>query len=119
MKFEKSSEEAIHSFLDLTRDLEGVERRKMFGYQVCFIAGNMFVGLFGDSFFLRLSDGDRAEFLKNADVGLLEPVLGRPMREYVVASKAMVSDRALMLKWIAKSETYARALPPKPKKKNA
>jgi TfoX/Sxy family transcriptional regulator of competence genes len=40
--------------------------RPMFGNLAAFVNGNMCAGVFGESIFLRLSEDDRTELLKNA-----------------------------------------------------
>ena len=51
----------------------------MFGYPAYFINGNMFAGIHGEKLFLRLSDADMADIMKNCkDVNAFEPMLGAP-----------------------------------------
>ena len=56
----------------------------MFGNISAFVNGNMFFGLFGDDIFLRLSIQDQQELLKNKGASFLEPMKGRPMKDYVI-----------------------------------
>jgi len=48
----------------------------------------MFMGLHEDSIILRLAAEDRDEFLSRYDSGLVEPMPGRPMKEYVIVPPA-------------------------------
>jgi TfoX/Sxy family transcriptional regulator of competence genes len=92
--------------------------RKMFGYPTYFINGNMFVGVFGDKLFLRLSDFDiKLMSETHKEVIPFEPMKGRPMRGYVFLPKNFYSDDALFDKWLKKSVEYVSSLPPKQKKK--
>ena len=45
--------------------------KKMLGYPTYFINGNMFVGVHGEKLFLRLSDTDIADIMKNCAVLML------------------------------------------------
>jgi TfoX/Sxy family transcriptional regulator of competence genes len=104
----------------ITEKMKGVkcDYRKMFGYPAYFINGNMFVGVFGDRLFLRLSDGDIARLAEaREDVSVFEPVKGRPMKGYVFLPKSVYSDSALFEEWLHKSIEYVSSLPPKQKQK--
>jgi TfoX/Sxy family transcriptional regulator of competence genes len=115
MKFEKADPEAVSMFDAIAPGAEvGVEKRKMFGYPCRFLNGNMFMGLHNNNMILRLSEKDRATFLK---VGgkVFEPVPGRVMREYMVVPNEMIKLRDVKV-WIEKSLAFASSLPPKKKK---
>jgi TfoX/Sxy family transcriptional regulator of competence genes len=71
MKFEKSSDDMARLFSDLLRRLKDIEQRKAFGHHTCFISGNMFIGLNGNSFFLRLDEDGRSDFQKISQARLL------------------------------------------------
>jgi TfoX/Sxy family transcriptional regulator of competence genes len=92
------------------------ETRPMFGYPAGFLNGNMFMGLWQDSMVLRLGDEARKKFLALEDTRPFEP-MGRPMREYVVVSPALIADDKGLRAWIAKSLAFAETLPPKKKSK--
>ena len=89
------------------------ETRKMFGYPAAFINRNMFMGLFQDQMMLRLSDSDRAQFMKSDGAKVFEPMPGRPMREYVTIPPSVLNNRAKLASWISKSLKYAESLPTK------
>jgi TfoX/Sxy family transcriptional regulator of competence genes len=92
--------------------------KKMFGYPAYFVNGNMFAGIHGDKLFLRLSDSDIANILKDCkDVSAFEPMPGRAMKGYVVLPKPVYSDGKLFAEWLDKSLNYASSLPPKNEKK--
>ncbi len=96
--------------------MEGVEclKRPMFGYPAFFINGNMFSGLFQDSFFLRLSVDQKAALGKQyGELPLLEPMPGRPMKDYVVLPEKLFRDAKRLRAVIAKAAEWARSLPAK------
>jgi TfoX/Sxy family transcriptional regulator of competence genes len=111
MKWIKASEKIIETFEKIIPDLPGVEKRKMFGYPVTFINGNMFMGVHGNSIILRLSDNDRKEFLKLKSAKQFEPMPGRPMKEYVVIPEWMFDDKFIINSWTEKSFEYVSGLP--------
>jgi TfoX/Sxy family transcriptional regulator of competence genes len=117
MKWIKASEEIIELFDKIIPDLPGVEKRKMFGYPVTFINGNMFMGIHGNSVILRLPDNKRAEFLKLQSAIQFEPMPGRFMKEYVVIPEWMLDDQLILNHWIEKSFEYTSSLPIKLKDK--
>ena len=117
MKWIKASEKIIETFEKIIPDLPGVEKRKMFGYPVTFINGNMFMGVHGNSIILRLSDNDRKEFLKLKSAKQFEPMPGRPMKEYVVIPEWMFDDKFIINSWTEKSFEYVSGLPLKLKGK--
>ena len=90
--------------------------RPMFGNFSAFVNGNMFFGVFGDNLFLRLSEEDRAEILKNKGAALLEPMKGRPMKDYVVVPRVWRDDPQTLQFWVSRSLDWSGSLPPKKKK---
>ena len=116
MKWIRSSQGLVDIFEHLVPDARGVEKRKMFGYPCSFVNGNMFMGLYQENMFLRLSDKGRAAFLKLENARLFEPMPGRPMKQYVVVPQQMLSSKILLKKWIRKSLEYASELQPKVRK---
>ena len=115
-KFAPAPEALKARFAELTADLPGCEPRKMFGYPCAFVNGQMFVGVFADRLMMRLSESDRATFLKLKDAKQFEPMPGRPMKEYVEVPKGLMESTTDLKKWLKKSLAYAQTLPPKVKK---
>ncbi|HEY6106710.1 MAG TPA: TfoX/Sxy family protein [Anaeromyxobacteraceae bacterium] len=115
MRFEKPSPRMVTLFDGL---IEGrpLQRRPMFGMPCAFAGGQMCVGLFADSLFLRLSEADREVFAA-AGGRPFEPFPGRTMREYMVFPPAMLGDRRALRAWLDRSQGYAGSLPPKAGKK--
>jgi TfoX/Sxy family transcriptional regulator of competence genes len=89
----------------------------MFGNISAFVNGNMFFGLFGDDLFLRLSGEDRSELLKSKGASVLEPMKGKPMKDYVVIPKTWRERPETVRAWISKSLGWSSKLPPKKTKK--
>jgi TfoX/Sxy family transcriptional regulator of competence genes len=110
----KPSEAAKDRFHALVPDDPTVTTRPMFGNLAAFAGDQMFFGLFGDALFVRLGDDERAALMAEG-ASQLEPMPGRPMREYVVLPPAMVDDEQQARAWIQRSLTYAAGLPPKKK----
>ena len=70
-------------------------RRKMFGADVWFVSGNMFMGVFGDGLFLRLSDEDGLAIKKEIPgAGVFSPTESMVMREYVSIPGSSFDDPA-------------------------
>jgi TfoX/Sxy family transcriptional regulator of competence genes len=90
----------------------GVEVKPMFGNLGAFVAGNMFMGLFGADVGLKLDDAGRSE-LTRAGGGPFGPA-ERPMGGYV-SLPASFSD-ADAATWVARALAYVSTLPPKKKK---
>ncbi|MHB1347889.1 MAG: TfoX/Sxy family protein [Candidatus Humimicrobiaceae bacterium] len=117
MKWIKASEKTLESFDKIIPNFPGLEKRKMFGYPVTFINGNMFMGVHGDSVILRLPENHRTEFLELESAKQFEPMPGRLMKEYVVIPDWMFDDKPVLSSWIDRSFEYTSALPLKLKLK--
>lgn len=115
-KFTPAPEALKMRFAEIIARFPEAEPRKMFGYPCAFVNGQMFVGTFADSLMLRLSENDRAKFLKLPDAKQFEPMPGRPMKEYVQVPGVILDSDKELNKWLTKSLAYAAALPPKVKK---
>jgi TfoX/Sxy family transcriptional regulator of competence genes len=115
-KFKPASQATRTRFAEMIKPFPDAEQRQMFGYPCAFVNGQMFLGVFGDSFMLRLSPVDRATFLELPNARLFEPMSGRPMREYVQLTPEVLDSARGTKKWVGKGIAYARTLPPKKKK---
>jgi TfoX/Sxy family transcriptional regulator of competence genes len=107
----RSGESAREAFRALVPDDERVSVRPMFGSVAAFAGGQMFMGLFADELFFRLGEADRGVLLA-AGGGPLEPMPGRPMREYVTLTDWQARSDEVRT-WAARSLAYALSLPPK------
>jgi TfoX/Sxy family transcriptional regulator of competence genes len=116
MEWKKTPTELV-DFINEKMKNKNCYYKKMFGYPAYFVNGNMFAGIHGDKLFLRLSDSDIANIMKDCkDVSAFVPMPGRAMKGYVVLPKAIYSDDKLFADWLDKSIDYASSLPPKRKK---
>jgi TfoX/Sxy family transcriptional regulator of competence genes len=113
---EKSPAALVERFKEVVPNDPDIEHRRMFGYPACLINGNMFTGLFESSLFVRLGPEARDNLLQEPGAHLLEPMPGRPMKEYVVVPPAIVDDAERLSPWLKSAADYARSLPPKEKK---
>jgi len=112
-KFTPAPQEWIDAFdAALPKD---VERRKMFGYPAAFVNGNMAAGLHRADLVLKLDEKDRDALMKAGGQPFV--VMGRTMKEFVVAPLEFREKPAELKKWIARSVAFAASLPPKKKKK--
>lgn len=116
MKWEKMSQETAGRLATLVEPF-ACQKKPMFGHVAYFINGSMFTGVFASSIWLRLSEKDRAEFLKIPGAKPFEPMAGRPMKEYVVAPEPVLADRAAANEWLKRSYDYVAGLPEKKAKK--
>ena len=94
-------------------DDERVTVRPMFGSVAAFAGGQMFMCLFDNELYYRLGEADRQKLLA-AGGGPLEPMPGRPMKEYV-ALPDWRTRAAPSNEWGAKALAYALSLGPKKK----
>ncbi len=113
---EEKSKEFFRSILP---DDPRVTIRPMFGNISAFVNGNMFAGLFGNDIFVRLSDENRRELLKEKGASFLEPMKGRPMKEYVVIPKTWKNQPETVRLWLSRSLDWTSELSPKKTKKQS
>lgn len=111
--WEKSPPDLVDHFGALLSEFPEAERRKMFGYPAAFVHGNMFTGLHGSNWIVRLPDDAREELLTREGASVFSPMPGRPMAEYVVVPTALLADDAALRPWITRALRYALTLPPK------
>ena len=112
-KFTPAPQEWIDAFdAALPKD---VERRKMFGYPAAFVNGNMAAGLHRDDLVLKLDEKNRDALMHAGGKPFV--VMGRTMKEFVVAPQEMREKPAELKKWISRSVAFAASLPPKTKKR--
>jgi TfoX/Sxy family transcriptional regulator of competence genes len=116
MQMPKSPPELIAYFAEVLPNAPDVVPKKMFGYPSGFVNDNLFMGLHGDCFILRLGAADREELLQHEGAQPFEPMEGRPMKEYVVVPEAVRVSEAELKSWIDKALQFGRSLPPKVKK---
>ena len=79
----KPSEGAKAAFARVVPDAPGITIRPMFGQMSAFVNGNMFCGIFGEEFFVRLPEDEIAAVKKQGGHDF-EPVAGHKMGGYVM-----------------------------------
>jgi len=99
----RSDENSKEFFRSVLPDDPRITIRPMFGNISAFVNGNMFAGLFGNDLFVRLSDESRKELLEKKGASMLEPMKGRPMKEYILIPKAWRNQHETARLWVAKS----------------
>jgi TfoX/Sxy family transcriptional regulator of competence genes len=114
-KASKELGERLVPFLEKYR----CERRKMFGADVWFVNGNMFLGVFGDGMFIRLTDDDAMAIKKEIPgAGIFAPTESTVMREYVSIPMSAAGDLERIRSWVDRSYSLVASMPVKaPKKK--
>ena len=117
MKVPRPDKESVDLFRSLVPEDNRVTVRPMFGNISAFVNGNMFFGVFGNDLFLRLSSQDQVELLKNKRASMLEPMKGRPMKDYVVIPRTWRERPETVRSWVLKSLEWSVQLPPKKGKK--
>lgn len=116
-KMPRASKQSEALLRSLVPDSKDVTLRPMFGNLSAFVKGNMFVGVFGDDFLVRLKESDRAELLKVEGAAIFEPMKGRQMKEYVVVPRSWTREPGKIRPWVAKSLDWSSKLPAKKPKK--
>ena len=117
MNIPRADENSKEFFRSILPDAPGITIRPMFGNISAFVNGNMFAGLFGNDLFVRVSEESRKELLEKKEASLLEPMKGKPMKEYVVIPKAWRNQPEMVRLWVTRSLDWTSRLPPKKAKK--
>ncbi len=114
-KFTKPSPELVERFrIVLDRHAApDITRRQMFGYPCAWIGGNMVGGLFGDEFWVRVSEPDCDSLLTLPGAHPLEVMPGRAMGRSVVLPPELVANDAAVDAWVERAIAFTRTLPPK------
>ena len=119
MKWIKAPEE-LKTLIERLMQPIDCERRPMFGYPAYFIRKHLFAGLFQDKLFVRLSPAQLAELQEAIpDLRSLEPMPGRPMKDYTVIPAGLREDVGKMARLLDEAAEWCRSLPPKASKGKA
>ena len=111
-KSPKSDPGSQIAFRRLVPDDERVTTRPMFGSLAAFANGYMFMGLFGSELFVRLPEDQRATQTE-AGWSNLEPMPGKPMREYMVIPGDWRTQPENARAWGVRALEFVTSLPPK------
>lgn len=90
-----------------------ITMKPMFGLPCAWIAGNMLTGLFGEDWWMRLSEPDRDTFLTLPGAQPFQPMPGRNMGRYVVLPADIAAADAALDPWLARAIEFTRSMPPK------
>jgi hypothetical protein len=112
-KFEKSPPDLVDRFRRWAAEVPDAQPGQMFGYPNLFANGHLVTGLMGSDWMVRLPEERRAVLLAEPGAHVLEPMPGRPMKEYVVFPRAWIDSPERMQPWIDEALAYVRAMPPK------
>jgi len=118
MKMQRPDDEGRAFFRSVLPQDPRIKVRPMFGNDAAFVGGNMFTGLFGEQLFVRLSEQDQEELLKEKGASRFAPMKGRPMSGYIVVPPAWRGDPERTSAWVARSLAWASGLPIKASKKS-
>ena len=113
----KPSEGAKEAFARVVPDGPGITLRPMFGQMSGFVNGNMFCGIFGEEFMVRLPEDEIAKVKKQGGRDF-EPIAGHKMGGYVILPGDWRAKPPTAL--IRRALEYAGKMPakkPKAKKK--
>jgi TfoX/Sxy family transcriptional regulator of competence genes len=117
MNIPRPDENSKEFFRSILPDDPRITIRPMFGNISAFVNGNMFTGLFGNDLFVRLSEESRKQLLENSGASLLEPMKGKPMKEYIVIPRTWRNQHQTVRLWVTRSLDWTSRLPPKKTKK--
>lgn len=113
--FPKSSPQVLAAFENAIAGSSSLEVRKVFGYPCAFLNGHMTVGVHGNDLFVRLPETDQVRAFRQKGFRHLEPMPGRPMKDYVVLPASLLSSREKLRGWVEAAVRHTAALPPKKK----
>lgn len=113
MEIPRPSDEDKQRFRSLVPEGPTIEIKPMFGNLGAFVSGNMFMGLFGPSVGVKLSEADREELLAAEGAGPFGPP-ERPMSGYV-SLPSDLDDQAAS-EWAERALAHMAQAPPKQKK---
>jgi hypothetical protein len=95
-------------------DHPAAERRKMFGYPVCFVNGHYFIGLHQDAFVIRLPPEIRDRFPEFADARAFDPWgNGRGMKDWYEIPAPIAEDKDRLAALLDAAVQEVASLPPK------
>jgi TfoX/Sxy family transcriptional regulator of competence genes len=114
-KWQKPSEQTISVYQDVVSQLDGIEKRKMFGCPCAFVNGNMFFGVYQDQLFLRMDIEQREHLSQIIAINPFSP-MGKVMKAYISIPSEIVNEQKKLLTLVKNALINAQVLPPKYKK---
>lgn len=120
MAWKKSSEAVVARFVGALPGEALGGRRKMFGYEACFVNGSFWTGLYQDDVLLKLPDEVKAQLPELKTAKNFDPMGGRPMKAWwVLPARISKSAKALSALLATTYGPVSAAPAPKKKKKPA
>jgi len=116
MEILKPTDEDKHHFRAVVPDDPRAEVKAMFGNLAAFVNGNMFMGLFGSTLGVQLSESDAADLEAAGGRRDFGPE-GRPMKKYLRLPDGWADDHVSTKAWAEKALEHVGRFPPKEKKK--
>jgi TfoX/Sxy family transcriptional regulator of competence genes len=112
----KPTEQDKAAFRALVPDRPDVVIKPMFGNLGAYVNGNMFMGTFGGSIGVKLSEADRERLMAEDGAGPFGPP-ERPMGGYVTLPGAWAKRSKQAAEWADRSLAHVAALPQKAPRK--
>lgn len=93
-------------------EVEGCQKRKMFGGIVYLVGGNMAFGIWKDHLIVRCGPDRYRDCLRKKHTRVFD-ITGRAMTGWVMVAPEGLGEDDELLEWLALGEAFAAALPPK------
>ncbi len=90
-----------------------LREQKMFGGLAFLIAGNMAIGILGDTLMVRVGRDAYEDALTHRHTREMD-LTGRPMRGFVLVDAAGILTKAALELWVDRGLAFAESLPAKP-----
>lgn len=115
-KWQKPSEQTIAIYQNIVSQLDGVEKRTMFGCPCAFVNGYMFFGVYQNQLFLRMGDEQREQLNQIIPIKSFSP-MGKVMKAYIAIPVEISNDQEKLLNLVKNGLSIASELPLKKTKK--
>jgi TfoX/Sxy family transcriptional regulator of competence genes len=114
-KWQKPSEQTIALYQNIVSQLDGVEKRTMFGCPCAFVNGNMFFGVYQDQLFLRMGEEQREQLSQIFPIKSFSP-MGKVMKAYIAIPGVIMNEQVKLLTLVKNALVKAQMLPLKSRK---
>jgi TfoX/Sxy family transcriptional regulator of competence genes len=115
LKIPRADSRSESFFRSLVPKGANITTKLMFGNVAAFLNGNLFMGLYGNDFLLRLPEKEVLALIEGEGASRFEPVKGRVMKGYVLVPRSWWKEAGILQTWIKRSMELAGTLPPKRK----
>ena len=89
MAWKKSSPQSVERFVSALPEEAAGGRRKMFGYEACFVNGGFWTGMYQDDVVIKLPPEVKGQTKALAAAKPFDPMGGRPMKNWWVIPRAV------------------------------